>query len=571
MIAGPMRRSLPLACLLLSCSSSNADSNAQPPPASGTYTPPPREAVVEEGIVREIMDVDGVTPPSNPVGDVATPKERNKVRVVRYRPAANPAKPARAVVVFMPGFLGGAGSFDPIARAMVRRSLGDADGAIEAWAIDRRSNYLEDTHGDDVAESKSDPSLAAKYYYEGEAVEGKTFGGFIDSSQLLFESEWGADTTLGDLRNVIAKVPDPKARVVLVGHSMGATLTEAYAAWDFGGKRGFDELAGIVLVDGVSGRELDPPSTFLEKTYLEGAADGGGNPFASAGLTTIRKGQPYVALPFLGVAALEHAERLALATYLAPSAPRMADDDVTNTAAILFGLKREAIPKMTNRAAFGFAFDDKSCGVFIAAVSCGAAQGGAVGSYKGLFSGDLLHPTDPSASYDWLDFDASMPKERVRVQDIARSWFQGPGLNFGEWYFPTRLALDSGNVGSLNLQADDWRAKYGLKARHGAALDLPVLAFAASLTADKVEVGKEPSASAYDKLRAMLTQPIGAGRPLAGTPRTDARAYRLIVQPQFTHIDPLQAADVGEGKAWYDELATFIRNNTPKGGVAIAP
>ena len=176
-----MRRLLALPLVLLACSSKN---EAEGP--TSNYVPPPREAVVEEGIVRELLDVDGVVPPKNPTLDAPTPPERNKVRVVRYRPAANPAKPARAVVIMMPGFLGGAGSFDPMARALVRRSLNDPDGAIEAWAIDRRSNYLEDTHGDDVAEVRKDPSLAEKYYYEQEPVEGKTFQGFIDGAALPY-------------------------------------------------------------------------------------------------------------------------------------------------------------------------------------------------------------------------------------------------------------------------------------------------------------------------------------------------------------------------------------------------
>ena len=62
---------------------------------------------------------------------------------------------------------------------------------------------------------------------------------------------------------------------------------------------------------------------------------------------------------------------------------------------------------------------------------------------------------------------------------------------------------------------------------------------------------------------------VGPGRPLAGTARSDPRAYRLIVRPQFTHIDPVQAADAGEGKVWYDELAAFVTANSPAGGVAV--
>ena len=540
--------------LLLGCGSSKT---ADPP--LETYTPPPREAVIEPGIVREIVDVEGVVAPPNPVRNADTPKEQNRIRVVRYRPESN--KKPRAILVLLPGFLGGAGSFDPLARALVRRGLNDPEGAIEAWAIDRRSNYLEDTHGDDVAEVKRDPAIANKYYYEGEPVFGKTFAGFIDQSSLPQAAEWGAAVTLGDLRNVIARVPDAKSRVILVGHSLGATLAEAYAAWDFAGQRGFDGLAGLVMIDGVGGRELDPPSSFAEPTYLEGSTDTT-NPFASSGLNTIRKSQPYVSLPFIGVGALENAERMAIATALAPTAPRIEHEDITNLSAILFGLDRKKIPKMTNRAAFGFAFDDASSVVFIAAISTGKPTGGAVGSYRGILGGELIHPTDPAASYDWLDFDATTPNEHSRLSDMARSWYEGPGLNFGEWYFPTRLALDAGVVTSMNIAEDDWRAKYGLRARHGGDLDLPVLAFAAALTADKAAT--PPTASRYNKLQAMLTKPIGEGRPLAGTPRTDPRAYRLIVRPQFTHIDPIQAADVGEGKTWFDELYTFATTNTPK-------
>jgi pimeloyl-ACP methyl ester carboxylesterase len=514
------------AILWLGCSSKSAETPAPPE----TYTPPPRELVIEAGIVREIVDVDGVVPPKNPVRSADTPKEQNKVRVVRYRPESN--KPPRAVLVLMPGFLGGAGSFDPLARAMVRRGLNDPAGPIEAWAIDRRSNYLEDTHGDDVAEVKKDPSYAEKYYFQGEPVFGKTFAGYIDQANLPHMSEWGAEVTLGDLRNVIKRAP---AKVILVGHSLGATLAEAYASWDFAGQRGYADLAGLVMIDGVGGRELDAPTTFAEKTYLEGSTDST-NPISNSGLDVIRKSQPYVALPFLGVAALENAERMAIATAFAPTAPRIEHDDITNLSAVLLGIERKKIPKMTNRAAFGFAFDDKSTAVFFAAISAGQPTGGAVGTYRGILGGDLIHPTDLNASYDWLDFDQTMPKEKTRLSDMARSWYEGPGLNFGEWYFPARLSLDAGVVGSMNIAEDDWRTKYGLRARHGADIDIPVLAFAASLTA-------ENGGKRYDKLKAMLSK---------------AKSYQFILRPEFTHIDPIQAADVGEGKTWYDELYGFV-------------
>ncbi len=122
-------------------------------PAAATYSPAPASRVVEMSplrIRREIFVIDGAVPPPNPQGNVATPPEQNRVRVVRFRVDAAPPRPSRAIVVMMPGFLAGAGSFDGLARAIVRRST-DTE-ALEAWAIDRRSNLLEDTHGLDVAE-----------------------------------------------------------------------------------------------------------------------------------------------------------------------------------------------------------------------------------------------------------------------------------------------------------------------------------------------------------------------------------------------------------------------------------
>lgn len=563
-----------LASLALACSSSSTGSSLAP------YVPPPARAVVEAGVLREIVTLESKAPPPNPLTGDATPAEQNRARFVRYRADATPPRPARAVVVMMPGFLGGAGSFDPLARALVRRAKDDPEGAVEVWAIERRSNLLEDTHGADVSEARKDPSWSRRYYVDGEAVEGKTFAGFLDTSQLPHESEWGLGLTIDDLRTVVSLVPaaERKGRVVLLGHSLGATIAEAYASWDFAGEagggaatRGFDELAGLVLIDGVSGRELDAPSTF-DTTPLTATepADVGGAAFSTPNLAKIRKYVPFIQLPFLGVAVYEQAERMAMAATFAPKAPRLTDDDLTGTLAIVLGLTSQQVPKLTNEAAFGFAFDDASCNVTIAGVSIGAGSGGPVSSYDSLFGPKLIHPSDPAASYGWIAFDQASPVELTDLREAARSWYEGPGLNFAEWYFPARLPLDASLASGLNIAEGDLRTSYGLRARHGAALDLPILALAAQLTLDD-EVASQPrSARSYDKLRAMVAGvPIGAGRPLAGTPRTDERAFQLRLAPGFSHIDPLAAADVGRGKDWYDAFAAWIHEHTTTGGVVI--
>ena len=40
---------------------------------------------------------------------------------------------------------------------------------------------------------------------------------------------------------------------MLGGHSLGGSITTAYATWDFGGRPGARGLSGLVFIDGGSG------------------------------------------------------------------------------------------------------------------------------------------------------------------------------------------------------------------------------------------------------------------------------------------------------------------------------
>jgi hypothetical protein len=526
---------------------------------AASYAPPPASSVVEPGarpIRREIFVVPGVVPPPNPQGAAATPPEQNRVRVVRYRVDAIPPRPARAVFVLMPGFLAGAGSFDGLARAIVRRST-DAE-AFEAWAIDRRSNLLEDTHGLDVAEVNQSSRAAYSYYIDGEPVEGKTFAGFTSGPEAPWASEWGLATTVGDLRKVIELVApeERKRRVVLLGHSLGASIVEAYAAWDFG-TPGHDDLAALVLADGVAGNEGAPPGSVSQAAYEDGDPKAPG--FPSPGVVKdIRGGNTFTTVPLLGVQALAVAEAVAIDARFHPADVQV---DVAGRDSLLgVALGLTTLPRLTNRAAFGLAFDEGSAPLSFAAARCGAAKGGALGSYNGPFGGSLVHPTEPSATYDWVDGPET--GEPTRLADLATAWFLGPGVNFAEWYFPQRLPVDAAAAGTLVVAEDDWRsAVYGLRARHGAAIDLPIFGAAFHL------VG---TASAFDKLRALVA-PIGAARPLAGRPRTDADAFLTKEYRDLAHIDGLVGADLPGGAAavFYDDLVAFAKKQTADGGVVI--
>ena len=57
-----------------------------------------------------------------------------------------------------------------------------------------------------------------------------------------------------DLRKVVRAAGRGGRHVVLGGHSLGGTITVAYATWDFGGRAGARDLDGLVLIDGGSSR-----------------------------------------------------------------------------------------------------------------------------------------------------------------------------------------------------------------------------------------------------------------------------------------------------------------------------
>lgn len=486
----------------------------------------PATTTPEPGISRDVLSIPGFVPPPNPTTGEATPTELNATWIVRYR--ASPAADPRAVVVCMPGFLGGAGSFDGLARNLVRGSM-TRGVPVEVWAIDRRSAPLEDLRGLDTAEASGSTDVARGYYFGNETIDGEPFAGFLPQSELGYMSEWGLETHVEDLRRVIDRVPTSVEHVFLLGHSLGGTFAETFAAWRFDdgtpeGLRGAELLAGVILVDGGAGE------TPLDETaYREG---GGSGFMMSPGLDGIRERTRYFALPLLGVAVYAQAEIVALDALTAPDVVRedRARAEVLGT---LLGLSVNDVPPMTNEAALGWAFDVASNALTFAAVSCGESTGGPVAEYTGFLGGTQIHPSDPDATYTWLDADESDPTEITTIEALARSWSDGR-TNFGEWYFPQRLPLDLSVVAGLDVPEDDYReTELRLHAHDGALMDAPVLAIAAGIV---------PVAD-YEASRARGA-PIGAGRPFAGTARTSDDAFRVVDATHMSHIDPVAA---GEG------------------------
>ena len=109
----------------------------------------------------------------------------------------------------------------------------------QVWIVDRREQAFEDTS----VFASGDPQRAQDYYlgFQYRRVAGE---------DAKFVADWGLKLQLADLRSVIRRARAGGRRVILGGHSAGASTAVAYAAWDFGGRPGYRDLDGLVLIDG---------------------------------------------------------------------------------------------------------------------------------------------------------------------------------------------------------------------------------------------------------------------------------------------------------------------------------
>ena len=76
----------------------------------------------------------------------------------------------------------------------------------------------------------------------------------VADTTVEFAKQWGMNVAVEDLHVVIGAAEKLGGKVVLGGHSLGGSVTTAYATWDFDGHVGADELAGLVYIDGARAR-----------------------------------------------------------------------------------------------------------------------------------------------------------------------------------------------------------------------------------------------------------------------------------------------------------------------------
>ena len=414
-----------------------------------------------------------------------TPENLNVVGVLKI---GDPK--ADNVLVLNPGTSASAAYFQPLARTIVKRLP-----EWQVWSVERRENYLEDQSVLNLLKQGTASTSDVFNYYLNHIGQPGAYQPMQDS-QVPFAREWGMNTEINDLR-IVAKAAARRGRnVAMGGHSLGGTITTAYATWDFNGRPGGRDLSGLVLIDGAS----SPTPVTADQ--------------ASTSLNDLQSSSPWldfgrIPAPFAGLfgmvgSALTKADpngRAVLADWpLLPSYLRPPGGIVP-----------------TNEGGFGFGTDAAT-----SPPSLRAAQ---------VHAGHLAASGDPRP---WVRDGAITPIRRWATM------FSGWGLQNLDgtaWYHPLRLTIDAGAVGGgvanpaqaiLNVHSTD-AAKLPKRLR--------IYAFGAALGGQRV---------------------LSAARTLAQTARIPKRNLKLVNrETTYAHNDP-NSADP-KVNAFLKRLIPFLR------------
>jgi pimeloyl-ACP methyl ester carboxylesterase len=331
---------------------------------------------------------------------------------------------AGTVLVLVPGTLGGAGNVVPVARGIVRRVP-----RLQVWVVDRREQALEDTS----VFRTGDPQRAQDYYlgFQYRRVVG---------TDARFVADWGLKLQLTDLRSVVRRARRGGRRVVLGGHSAGASTAVAYAAWDFKGRPGYRDLSGLVLIDG--GLLGSFKSADLARAKRELAEIRGGDVFYDI----LELGIPEIGPIFTEVGALW-------------ASTRPDERSVVQQYPLLPDFVKPPVP-VTNEALLGYAFDETTSPDELSIIH--------------LRAGRLAHSGDPRG---WVD------GEVTSIRSHAKAW-AAESPNATEWYYPRRLMLD---IDAASPMRQTPAARFlGLRLLHTGAIDVPLYAYGTALTRGRV-------------------------------------------------------------------------------------
>ena len=363
-----------------------------------------------------------------------TPAKYNRVGVLKVG-----SERADNVLIVNPGTSAGAAYFAPLARTVARQAKG-----WQVWAIERRENLLEDHSVANLAKTgKASPRRLFDYYL-GHLTDPTVTSHYesVPDSAVPFARDWGMRVAVEDIRRVVRAASRRGGRVAMAGHSLGGSITTAYASWDFNGRAGARDLDGLVYIDGGSGATALTPEAAAQSLSSLGA----GTPWLTFG------GIP---APFAG-----------LFNIVGSTLARVDPDSpsLLQTWPLLPSNLKSPV-RVTNEGGYGSALDTET-----SPPSLAAAQ---------AHLGRLAPSGEPRG---WR-----RAGELTSVQRFA-AMFSGTGLKGLDgtaWYHPRRLTIDSGAVAAGN--ANPAQTVLDVRATHGDDLDgLRIYAFGAALGGERV-------------------------------------------------------------------------------------
>ena len=369
------------------------------PPSDRAWTPQEVDALVrveEEAIYSPVPRDNGEPPP-----------ECDYLHFLRFRLAGSSGDPADAVLVLMPGILAGSNSFAYLGRQLLYVAKTQHDVDLELWAVERRTNRLEDLAGCNAAEASGSIQPYIDYYYHGAEIGGRAFAGFLEDADVPYLSEFGLALAMQDVYEVITTmVPDAETRrskVFVGGHSLGGFLTSMFAGWDFDGDPATIEDAGYMNCAGLIGLDttLSPLTEMLEPILdllppclydaLQNLVEG-----AYLGLVEgLRSGATprILPVPLITPEAMALLEPVGMMAAWAPDEEATALEAIPYSGDVAFLLQflhsrnwrhfRHPVPSITdfrytNEALLGVILDDNYMPISIIQASMGFLHGGAV-------------------------------------------------------------------------------------------------------------------------------------------------------------------------------------------------
>lgn len=409
-----------------------------------------------------------------------TPDKFNKVRIVKYG-----SPKSDNVLVLNPGTSAGGTFFGPFASALTKQLKG-----WQVWAIERRENLLEDHSYLEKYESGDLSNQDLFNYYLGWISDPSISPHFTPktTAETEFAKSWGMNVAVHDTRKVVKAAKKGGRTVVLGGHSLGGSITTAYATWDFNGKPGAKGLSGLVFIDGAGANSATTrPLPTVEEAQAN--VDKLNDPASSPFITLVQ--------PFPWIAGVFNATG---------STAALVDPDERSVFGTWSFAPANLKPPVsaTNAGQYGYAVDATTSPESLALVQSHIGQLAASGDPRGWQDGEL----------GGVSRAASVFSEYVGMKG------QKVGEDGTSWYHPTKLSLDSG---AINNGVDNpAQAVYGDHATMGHDVRLPMYSFDTSLGGGRVA----------DATRQLAEQ--------SKVPKSWVKTVERV--DTYAHIDPISAA-----------------------------